>query len=86
MNRLAQSASDKGFDYLGTSFGATSGLLSFWQNSGYLPVRTGLQREAASGCYSLMMLQGSFGGGQRTAGGSPFPLLRQPPVAAARKP
>lgn len=57
LNRLAQSARDKGFDYLGTSFGATSGLLSFWQNSGYLPVRTGLQREAASGCYSLMMLQ-----------------------------
>ena len=57
LNCLAQSARDKGFDYLGTSFGATSGLLNFWQNSGYQPVRTGLQREAASGCYSLMMLQ-----------------------------
>ena len=68
LNRLAQSASDKGFDYLGTSFGATSGLLSFWQNSGYLPVRTGLQREAASGCYSLMMLQALSEAGRELLG------------------
>ncbi|WP_034873348.1 tRNA(Met) cytidine acetyltransferase TmcA [Endozoicomonas montiporae] len=57
LSRLSKDALDKGLDYLGTSFGATVDLLSFWQNNDFLPVRTGLLREAASGCYSLMMLQ-----------------------------
>ena len=57
LDHLNRSAADAGYDYLGTSFGATSDLLGFWQSSDFQPVRVGLQREAASGCYSVMMLK-----------------------------
>ncbi|MDF2153115.1 GNAT family N-acetyltransferase [Vibrio sp. CAU 1672] len=42
-------------DYLSTSFGATAELLRFWSQAGYYPIRLGTARDAASGCYSLMM-------------------------------
>lgn len=52
---VADHASD--LDYLGSSFGATADLIQFWQSAGFLPVRTGLVREASSGCFSLMVLR-----------------------------
>lgn len=57
LSRLNRSSAESGNDYIGTSFGATPDLLSFWQGSDFQPVRVGLQREAASGCYSVMMLK-----------------------------
>lgn len=45
-------------DYLGSLFGATPGLLAFWRCAGLEPVRLGLNREAASGAHSVMMIDG----------------------------
>ncbi len=50
-------ARQRKLDYLGSSFGATSELAAFWGRSGYIPVRVGVTREAASGCYSMMVLK-----------------------------
>ncbi|WP_422138201.1 tRNA(Met) cytidine acetyltransferase TmcA [Endozoicomonas sp. ALC020] len=54
---IEEQAKLRKLDYLGSSFGATSELASFWGGSGYLPVRVGITREAASGCYSVMVLK-----------------------------
>lgn len=45
---------DIGFDYLGTSFGATSDLLNFWFSNGFCPIRLGVSRDQASGTFSLL--------------------------------
>ncbi|HGS4941829.1 TPA: tRNA(Met) cytidine acetyltransferase TmcA, partial [Vibrio parahaemolyticus] len=44
-------------DYLSTSFGATDELIQFWQQVGYQSIRLGTMRDAASGCYSLLMVR-----------------------------
>ncbi|WP_459778884.1 tRNA(Met) cytidine acetyltransferase TmcA [Photobacterium sp. R1] len=44
-------------DYLGTSFAASGELLPFWQKAGYLPVRLGVAKDAASGCHSLLSVR-----------------------------
>ncbi len=46
-----------GADYVGSSFGATAGLLHFWQRSGFQGVRLGLARDAASGAPSVMVMK-----------------------------
>jgi tRNA(Met) cytidine acetyltransferase len=46
-------------DGLGTSFGGTPELVTFWQGSGLVPVRLGLSREASSGELPLQMLCGT---------------------------
>lgn len=43
--------------YLSTSFGATEDLIHFWKKSGYQAIRLGTMRDAASGCYSLLMVR-----------------------------
>ncbi|WP_252179708.1 GNAT family N-acetyltransferase [Endozoicomonas sp. 4G] len=53
---VEEQATLRKLDYLGSSFGATPELAVFWGGSGYLPVRVGVTREAASGCYSMMVL------------------------------
>ncbi|ENY73927.1 hypothetical protein G114_00745 [Aeromonas diversa CDC 2478-85] len=45
------------FDYLGSAFSAGVELLPFWLNRRLRVVRIGLQRDAASGCHSLLMLK-----------------------------
>ncbi|WP_150139483.1 tRNA(Met) cytidine acetyltransferase TmcA [Candidatus Enterovibrio escicola] len=42
---------------VGTSFGATPVLLRFWLSKGYRPARMGVQRNAASGTYSLQLVK-----------------------------
>ncbi len=44
-------------DYLSSSFGATLGLLEFWNKQGFEAVRIGLSRDASSGCHSVIMMK-----------------------------
>ncbi|WP_139683655.1 tRNA(Met) cytidine acetyltransferase TmcA [Vibrio tasmaniensis] len=44
-------------DYLATSFGATSELISFWCGSKFGAVHIGHQRDQASGCHSVLMVK-----------------------------
>ncbi|NVD08631.1 tRNA(Met) cytidine acetyltransferase [Vibrio sp. JPW-9-11-11] len=55
---LRQLREQTDYDFYSTSFGATAGLIQFWCDSGFYPVRLGHQRDQASGCHSIMMLQG----------------------------
>ncbi len=43
--------------YLSTSFGVTEELFHFWHSFGYQPIRLGTKRDAASGCYSIVMVK-----------------------------
>lgn len=54
IKRVRQSATQ--YDYLATSFGATSDLVTFWTNNGFSSLHLGHQRDQASGCHSLVMV------------------------------
>ncbi|PSP81502.1 tRNA(Met) cytidine acetyltransferase [Halobacteriales archaeon QS_1_68_20] len=43
-------------DWVGTGFGATPGLVRFWENNGYATVHLATTRNEASGEYSILML------------------------------
>ena len=47
----------KKFDYMGSMFGASAGLIQFWGKLGFLPVRLGYSKQASSGEYSVMVLK-----------------------------
>lgn len=51
-------------DLLATSFGATAELMRFWKSCGFSKARIGLNRDAASGSHSLLMLHSLTGRGQ----------------------
>lgn len=53
---LMNTASRRGVDLLGSSFGATPELLAFWQKNRFQPVRLGFRREASSGSHSVLVL------------------------------
>ncbi|RTE66379.1 tRNA(Met) cytidine acetyltransferase [Amphritea opalescens] len=57
---LLQAVEDgsQGLDWLGTSFGATSGLCRFWQQFGLQLQRLGHGRDKVSGTYAAVMLRG----------------------------
>ncbi len=57
LSRLREDAQKKQIDYLSSSFGATSGLLRFWKKQAYKPVRIGFNRDASSGCHSVIVIQ-----------------------------
>ena len=44
-------------DYISTSFGASIGLLYFWQKLAFTPVYLGMKRDASSGTHSIVMLR-----------------------------
>ena len=54
---LAEQAVGQGVDYLGSSFGATPGLIEFWHRAGFMPLCLGTRRDAASGAHALVVLQ-----------------------------
>lgn len=43
------------YDYLSSSFGATTDLVNFWLKNGFKPLRLGFKREASSGEHALMV-------------------------------
>jgi len=47
----------EGFDILGSSFGATTQLISFWLSAGYQVARIGITCDQASGEHSALLLQ-----------------------------
>lgn len=57
MLKLLEATLDSHISYLSTSFGATDELIQFWLKAGYQPIRLGTTRDAASGCYSLLMVR-----------------------------
>jgi tRNA(Met) cytidine acetyltransferase len=57
LREIATRSSARGFDCVGTSFGADLPLLRFWRRSGFLPVRLGLSRDAASASRSAQLLR-----------------------------
>ena len=44
-------------DFFGAAFAASQELIAFWKRQGVVPVRLGLSRDSASGCFSIIMLQ-----------------------------
>ncbi len=51
-------------DYLSSSFGATTELLSFWQQLEFTPVYLGMKRDASSGTHSVVMLHSKTTAGE----------------------
>lgn len=62
--RVAEAARGEGCDFIGSSFGATPKLLSFWYASGLRPLRIGMRRDAASGQHSVILLRALSPGGE----------------------
>lgn len=54
---IRNEASAQGVDVIGASFGATAGLLHFWEQANMQPVRVGFRRDHASGEHSVMVLE-----------------------------
>lgn len=57
-------ARSSGLDGLGTSFGASVGLVRFWRYCGLTLVRAGIQPEASTGEHAVQMLEGLSAEGQ----------------------
>ncbi len=57
LDALVARARQEGADLVGTSFGATTPLVRFWQRAGWRPLRLGHRREASSGAHALVMAQ-----------------------------
>ena len=57
LTEVSEHARQRGFDYLGTSFGAVPELLDFWAVCDLKPVRMGVTRDAASGTHSVLMIK-----------------------------
>jgi tRNA(Met) cytidine acetyltransferase len=55
---LIERARAGGFDYLGSSFGATRELLRFWFSAGFEAVRLGIRHGTASGEHSAALMLG----------------------------
>ncbi|QLG48211.1 tRNA(Met) cytidine acetyltransferase TmcA [Natrinema halophilum] len=53
---FADDDGDGTIDWFGTGFGATPGLLEFWQKNGYRTIHVSMTRNDASGEYSVLML------------------------------
>jgi tRNA(Met) cytidine acetyltransferase len=57
VGEIRRHAADNGFDYVGTSFGATPALIDFWRHNGLHPVRLGLRPGGSSGGHSVMLIE-----------------------------
>ncbi len=70
-------------DWLGTGFGATPGLLSFWAENGYGAVHCSTTRNDASGEYSTIMLAPTSETGRRLADRHAEAFARRFPAIAS---
>jgi tRNA(Met) cytidine acetyltransferase len=62
---ITEQAAEAGHDYIGSSFGASTDLLQFWAQPGWLPVRLSIQPGASSGQHSVVLLKALSGQGKR---------------------
>lgn len=65
LSEIETTLSQRGFDYLGASFGASEELLDFWHKAGLKPVRMGVTRDASSGTHSVLMIKPLSGDGRQ---------------------
>lgn len=64
LSEVVEAGRLRGMDWIGASFGAEAGLLRFWSAAGFAAVRLGFTREATSGAYAALMLQGLTADGE----------------------
>jgi len=83
LRQVQTQAEQQGVDYLGASFGGDESLLAFWQAAGWLPVRVGLSREAASGSHSVMVMRPLSVAGDSLFGALQARLAEQLPLLLA---
>lgn len=69
----------EGLDALGSVFGATPELLSFWRGAGFEPVRLGVRRGKSSGAYSAVVVKPLTEAAQRVLGDEPAEFRRRLP-------
>lgn len=55
LREIASAGAELGWDYLGSSFGATEELLLFWQNNGFGTIRLGETRDGVSGTHAALV-------------------------------
>ncbi|MEM0026569.1 MAG: tRNA(Met) cytidine acetyltransferase TmcA [Ignisphaera sp.] len=57
LNELAKEASERGYDWIGSGFGATSELLHFWIKNGFVPLHISPDRNPVSAEYTVLILK-----------------------------
>lgn len=67
VNAAVERAGTSGVDLVGTSFGATAALATFWETAGLMPLRLGLRRDSSSGEHTLQMARPVSASGERLA-------------------
>ena len=58
IDRIRHETGNQAYDWLGTSFGLTAGLLKFWRTAGMQLVRLGHKRDKVSATHAAVMLEG----------------------------
>ncbi|WP_271270831.1 tRNA(Met) cytidine acetyltransferase TmcA [Aliamphritea hakodatensis] len=64
LQQLEQHAGERHMDWLGTGFGLTPELLSFWRHNGYRLARIGLTRDSVGATHGVIMLKACSGAGE----------------------
>jgi len=62
---IGEASRQAGYDYLGSSFGASARLLRFWDKAGLQPVRVSERRSASSGYHSVVVMKSLSERGER---------------------
>jgi tRNA(Met) cytidine acetyltransferase len=83
LRRLERDGRAEGLDLLGASFGATPGLVHFWDRCGFRAAQIGTSRNAASGEHALVMLCPLNRRGQRFAAKAEARLESRLPILLA---
>ncbi|WP_075880640.1 tRNA(Met) cytidine acetyltransferase TmcA [Vreelandella massiliensis] len=60
-----EAARDEGADLFGATFGAEAGLVRFWRQAGFIPVRVGISRDTATGEFAVMVARALSPRGER---------------------